>query len=289
MQREGTFTDPTARATVLIPLLDQLGREVEVHQPPQRVVSLVPSQTELLFDLGLGEQVVGVTKFCVHPDRAKTQCQIIGGTKKLNLEKVANLKPDFILANKEENLQEEVEWLAERFPVWTSDIATLDQAMEMIRSVGGIFEKTARADFLCQEIEFGFSELLPMNGLRTVYLIWWEPLMSVGSDTFIDDMLQRCGLRNLFTNRERYPQFSQADLREINPELILLSSEPFPFKEKHLDELHKLCPDSRIEFVDGEMFSWYGSRLELAAQYLQIFCNGLRETTSLHSDQREIV
>lgn len=243
---------------------DQLGREVRLPKEPTRIVSLVPSQTELLFDLGLDSRVVGITKFCVHPEswfRSKTR---VGGTKKLHFDVIESLNPDLILANKEENNQEDIERLAKDFPVWVSDVNDLDSALEMIRSVAEITGKNAQP--LIKEIELGFSELKPIaEKPKTLYLIWKNPYMAAGTDTFIHNMMSG-GFENA-CSETRYPELSEADIQRLNPDLILLSSEPFPFKENHISELKKLLPETEIRLVDGEMFSWYGSRLRMAPNY----------------------
>ena len=245
--------------------IDQLGRRLELVSSPHRIVSLVPSQTELLFDLGLADRVVGITKFCVHPNewfRTKTR---VGGTKNLHVEQIAKLKPDLIIANKEENNQEDIERLARDHPVWVSNVNDLGSALEMIRSVAELTGTDSSK--LIGEIERGFSELEPIHHpKKTLYLIWNDPYMAAGTDTFIHDMMARCGLGNA-VSQGRYPELNEAAIAKLNPELVLLSSEPFPFKEKHMLELRELLPDATIKFVDGELFSWYGSRLKHAPSY----------------------
>ncbi|MFT6211308.1 MAG: ABC-type Fe3+-hydroxamate transport system substrate-binding protein [Bacteroidia bacterium] len=248
-------------------VVDQIGRTVLIPKIPQRIVSLVPSQTELLCGLRLEERVVGITKFCVHPKdwfRNKTR---IGGTKQLNFEAISALNPDLIITNKEENNKEDIERLAEDFPIWVSDINNLDSALEMIQMVGEI--TGTDASVLAEEIRVGFDKLQPIwPTQKTLYLIWKNPFMAAGSDTFIHDLMTRCGFENV-TNQGRYPELSEEEIIELNPELVLLSSEPFPFKAKHIQELQELLPKARIKLVDGEMFSWYGSRLKLVPTYLQ--------------------
>lgn len=254
--------------------IDQLGRKVTLPNPPIRIVSVVPSQTELLFDLGLADSIVGVTWFCIHPKEAKSKVQI-GGTKNLKLDKIASLNPDLIIANKEENDQAQIEWLVERFPVWISDIKTLDHAVNMIGSVSEITGKTPEGESIISQIEASFNNFLPSKNLKTLYLIWREPYMAVGADTFISHILEKCSLFNLAGSDSRYPEYSIEDIKALNPELILLSSEPFPFKEKHINELKVHLPNADIRLVDGEMFSWYGSRLIKAGQYLKDFVSSL--------------
>ncbi len=243
---------------------DQLDRKIRLDGRPARIISLVPSQTELLYSLGLGSEVVGITKFCVRPSgwtRIKT---IIGGTKQVDIEKVRSLKPDIIIANKEENDQEQVAILAKEFPVWISDIRNLDDAVEMIGNLSEITGTQTAADEILEKISQNFRENGSNTKMKTcAYLIWWNPMMTVNHDTFIDDMLKRSGLENVFAERNdsRYPEITEADLISVAPEILLLSSEPFPFNEKHVEHLQSILPNTRIELADGEMFSWYGSRL----------------------------
>jgi len=250
---------------------DMLSRQIELASPPKRIISVVPSQTELLYHLGLEEEVIGITKFCIHPDAWFRNKQRIGGTKALKLDEIRALKPDVITANKEENTQTEIEQLAKEFPVWISDIKTLDDAIQMIHLLGELVGKPHMSDMLTKLIQEDFSKLKPLPIPKSaLYLIWQKPWMSINSDTFIHAMMARCGLTNVCaSNPNRYPELSAAEIRKLNPELILLSSEPFPFSEKHIDELAALFPNSRIGLVDGEAFSWYGSRMVESLPYFQ--------------------
>jgi ABC-type Fe3+-hydroxamate transport system substrate-binding protein len=252
-------------------LNDMMGRSIRLSTSLKRIVSVVPSQTELLYDLGLNDEVVGITKFCIHPDEWFHSKTRIGGTKKLNIEAILALKPDVVFANKEENTQAELEELAQHVPVWISDVRNLDDALRMIEMMGDMLDKEDAAERLIQKIKSDFAGLVPLaNPKKAIYLIWREPYMSINSDTFIHDLLNRCGLVNLSANRtERYPQLSPEQLHALNPELVLLSSEPFPFAEKHIAELQRLLPKARIGLVDGEAFSWYGSRLCQSAPYFK--------------------
>jgi len=238
---------------------------------PQRIISLVPSQTELLFHLGLDEEVVGITKFCVHPEkwfRTKTR---VGGTKNINIERILSLKSDLVIANKEENVKEQIEALQQFTTVYVSDISGLDDAKNMILAVGKLVEKTSETELLVNKIESKFSALenFKQNKKRTAYFIWQKPYMAAGGDTFIHNMMQLCGLHNVFENKLRYPETTINELRMLDCELLLLSSEPFPFKGKHIAELQPQLPGVKIVLVDGEMFSWYGSRLLYAADYFK--------------------
>jgi len=260
---------------------DQLGREVSIPYPPRRIISLVPSQTELLYDLGLDEEVIAITKFCIHPDKWFRHKTRIGGTKQLHLEQILSLQPDLIIANKEENTAAQVQYLMEQVPVWVSDIHCLDDALDMIRSIGAITGKNEAAEQITDNISLSFrrmDEKMPgQRPVRTAYFIWREPWMVAGGDTFIHAMLEHCHLENVFAGTARYPAIDIEQLKSIDCQLVLLSSEPYPFKEKHVAELQAVLPGVRIELVDGEMFSWYGSRLEKAAMYLQAFRERLEE------------
>jgi ABC-type Fe3+-hydroxamate transport system substrate-binding protein len=249
---------------------DQTGNSIMLAGAPRRIVSLVPSQTELLFHLGLEDAVVGITKFCVHPQtwfRNKTR---IGGPKQVHIETVKALAPDLIIANKEENLQKEVMELAAFCPVWTSDISDLQQALEMIATVGAMTGTTAKASAITSKIQQAFAALSSCSPcIRSTYLIWQQPYMTVGSDTFIHDMLSRCGFENMYKDQQRYPVTTIEDIRQAGCQLLLLSSEPFPFQQSQLETLQLELPDTSILLVDGEMFSWYGSRLLLAPAYFR--------------------
>ncbi len=250
--------------------VDQMHRKVHIPAPPQRIVSLVPSQTELLHDLGLGKRVVGITKFCVHPEswfRSKTR---IGGTKKVDLEKVRALKPDLIIGNKEENERKDILALEKEFPVWMSDVRDLPGALEMVLRIGEITGTKTGAEELKRMIQQAFDGLQPLDPPATVaYFIWRKPYMVAGHGTFVNDMLTRCGLENVFdADDARYPEITAQELEEAAPDIILLSSEPYPFKEEHIAELQEICPDTPVLLVNGEFFSWYGSRLVHTPAYL---------------------
>jgi ABC-type Fe3+-hydroxamate transport system substrate-binding protein len=235
---------------------------------PQRIVSLVPSQTELLFDLGLGERVVGVTKFCIHPAQAVRNVTKVGGTKQFRFDVIARLQPDLVLGNKEENYREGIERLASQYPVWISDIYTLADALDMIRKVGELTGAAGKAASLATAIGVGFANLVTVPPVRVAYFIWRSPWMVAGNHTFIDALLNHCGLTNVFGYLPRYPEVTEAQLRDARPDCILLSSEPYPFGEKHREELQRLCPRAKVLLADGEMFSWYGSRLLQSPTYL---------------------
>ncbi|WP_259070144.1 ABC transporter substrate-binding protein [Mucilaginibacter sp. X4EP1] len=250
-------------------MLDQLNREIELSSVPKRIISVVPSQTELLFYLGLDEGIIGITKFCIYPQDKFKSTTKIGGTKQLDIAKIKSLKPDLIIANKEENERGQIEELMDFCPVWISDINNLADALQMIERVGELVGKIEESLALSHNIEQQFRELPQvLINLSTAYFIWRKPYMVAGRNTFIDDMLQKCGLINVF-DTDRYPEINVDMLITANPQVVLLSSEPYPFKEKHLEELRSILPRAIIKLVDGEIFSWYGSRLLHAPAYFE--------------------
>lgn len=200
----------------------------------------------------------------------------VGGTKKFDLDKIHSLKPDLIIGNKEENYIEGIKTLSAQYPVWMSDIVTLNDALSMIRKVGIITNTTFKSEKIATDIESSIAQLNRLSPLRTLYLIWKSPWMAAAPGTFIHEMMQLAGFKNCFTTQTRYPELNTEQIQRLNPELILLSSEPYPFKEKNIEELQQLCPVARIILVDGEMFSWYGSRLLKFPAYL----SGLRKVLS---------
>ncbi len=262
----------------MLSFADQTNRVVHLPSLPERIVSLVPSQTELLFDLGLDEEVTGITRFCIHPAKWYATKPRVGGTKDLKLSHIDNLNPDLIIANKEENTKTQIEALALRYPVWISDVSNLTSAYSMIKTLGIITGKAARAAGMIETIKNQFQQLsAPVKTKRTVYLIWQNPLMTVGGDTFIHSMLCVAGFDNLFAAKDRYPEVTPEELKLLQPEVILLSSEPFPFREKHIAYFRAIVPNAAIYLVNGEYFSWYGSRL----QYTPAYFTALRGQTGI--------
>jgi len=245
---------------------------MELHSFPKRIISIVPSQSELLWDLGLRDELVGITKFCIHPNEMFNSIERVGGTKTLNIEKIKALKPDLIIGNKEENEQSQILELQKDFPVWMSDIYHLEDALQMIDLVGELVNQSNKAKQIKNSIQHSFLEIqqVSKNGL---YLIWNKPYMAAGRATFIGDMLQKIGIENVTSRASvtdkmnRYPELSLSDIKALNPDIIFLSSEPYPFKQEHIDELKKELPNANIQLVDGELFSWYGSRIEKSVCY----------------------
>ncbi len=249
---------------------DQLQRKIYLPEVPKRIISLVPSQTELLVDLGLEKNLLGITKFCVHPEYLRKTKTIVGGTKEVKLERIKALKPDIILCNKEENTKEMVEELEEIAPVHVSDIVKLEDAFELMFQYGEIFLKEALVETMVTSVRkkiIVLQEQLKDKPVRKVaYFIWKKPLMVAGKDTFIDELLKLNKFENVF-KESRYPETTFEEIKEKNPDLLLLSSEPYPFKEKHTEYFSEL--NVEIKLVDGEYFSWYGSRLMKAIDYFK--------------------
>ena len=248
-------------------VIDQMGRRVEVSENPLRIVSLVPSQTELLAYLGLENNVVGITKFCIHPREWYHTKRRIGGTKNLKIQEIIELEPDLIIGNKEENTKLDIESLADRFPVWMSDVNSVDDALIMIKKIGELTNTDQKATTLAQEIKQNFQSLSRIgNNRKVLYCIWDDPTMSAGRGTYIHSILSKIGFVNVI-EQSRYPAIT-ADI-DIQPEVVLLSSEPFPFTENHVKKYQNIFLNADVQLVDGEMFSWYGSRMIQATEYFQ--------------------
>lgn len=257
----------------------------ELNYVPGKIISLVPSITELLYYFGLENETVGITKFCTRPTQWYETKTRVGGTKSLNLEMISLLNPDLIIANKEENNKGEINTLAEKFPVWLTDINDLPGALEMIRHIGILTRKENTALILTEYLDNLYSQLLKSSAVsraRVIYLIWKDPYMTIGSDTFINSMLNTGGYINIYSSLRRYPVITLEEIKCSDAEIIMLSSEPYPFKEKHLEEFKNAIPGKKVLLVDGEMFSWYGSRLLFAPNY---FKNLRKEEESIKSIQ----
>ena len=252
-----------------------MGETCTLLAKPIRIISLVPSQTELLFDLGLDAEVVGITKFCTDPVDKVKSVQKVGGTKKFNFDVIAELKPDLIIGNKEENYEEGINQLKQVYPVWMSDIVTLDDALDMIRQIGVLVDTETEANEMADKISKSTSDLGKSTNKTAAYFIWQKPYMVAGSDTFIDEMMKLCGLQNIFSNQDRYPETEIEILQQQKPDVVMLSTEPYPFKQSHVEELQALLPDSKVILVDAMYFSWYGSRLLGTGDYLRSLKNKL--------------
>ena len=278
-----------------------------------RIVSLVPSLTEFLFDLGLDEQIVGRTRFCIHPRGRVDRAAIVGGTKNPNHARIVALKPDLIIANREENRKEDIDALARLLPnagikpamgaeILVTDIQTIDQALQEMIRIGIRCGKEAEARRWVSDIEecrpgrgaipksagtshqpdntFQRSAARP-SSISTVYLIWKDPWMTIGHDTYIHSVLEEWGFRNLFGGRTRYPAVTLEEIQRLRPDCLLLSSEPYPFKESHrtmlAEQLAEQLPDTMVRLIDGEWTSWYGSRMKLGFESMAGFRREVEE------------
>ena len=254
-----------------------------------RLVSLCPSLTELVFDLGLGDSLVGRTKFCVHPEGLVERVETVGGTKNPKVARVVELAPDLVLMNEEENRREDAEALAAAgVACHTSMPRTAAETAAMVRSIGAAVGRGERAEEIASDIERRAARVrraaAPRARVRYAYLIWREPLMAAGAATFVDGLLALAGGENVLADRaERYPAVSEAELAAAHPDAVLLSTEPFPFADRHAAELAERTGIARERFhiVDGELLSWHGSRTPAGIDYaerviLQVSASGGR-------------
>lgn len=247
---------------------DQTGRSVTVSDKPLRIISLVPSQTELLHYLGLGDRVVGITRFCIHPPEWFRSKPRVGGTKQVDADRIHSLQPDLILANQEENTREEILSLAAHYPVWVSDVRTWDDCLAMIQQVGALTATEEKADDLVAALTASHKRWVKLPPRRVLYLIWRRPWMGVGSETFIHAIMQESGVVNVLAADKRYPELSEEAIKALKPDEVWLSSEPFPFRDQHVAELRTMLPAATIRLVDGGLFSWYGPRMLQLQSYL---------------------
>ncbi len=256
-------------------LLDVLNRPFTPYTSgPLRLVSLVPSTTESLFALGRGDNLVGYTRFCVHPAGQVTADKWIGGTKNPKVEQIIALRPDLVVANREENRLEDIEALeAAGIPVWVAEPRTVEEAIAELRAMGRLVGRAAQGEAIAHRIEEALRECRAMPRAaphRVAYLIWREPWMVAGQETFISNLLAQGGAINPFPGR--YPEVTLDDLREV--ERVLMASEPFPFAEKYRAELlgRGFAPE-QVRLVDGERLSWHGVRLLNGLRYLRDIIN----------------
>jgi ABC-type Fe3+-hydroxamate transport system substrate-binding protein len=228
--------------------------------------------------------VVGRTRFCIHPAPEVGSITRVGGTKEVHFDRIEALHPDLIICEKEENTPEMVSRLSAAYPVVVFDVRSVDGAIGMIASLGHL-TALPEAATLAARIRQTWTALIPRHPApRTAYLIWRQPWMGAGQDTYIGDVLRRSGYTNVLeTLPGRYPVVTPDQLRALAPELVLLSSEPFPFGAAHMEEVQAWLPDADIRLVDGEVFSWYGVRMLKAAACLTALASG--KTAPLMDDE----
>ena len=242
-------------------IVDQLGRKVHISDKPQRIVSLCPSETETLASLVAPTRIAGCTLYCRYPHALVADLPKVGGTKKLDFDAISALKPDLIVAVKEENDKEQIEALAETYPLIILDPVDHQTTFESIDLLGQAVGEQSKAENIIRDLESAIEQLPKAKGQRALYLIWRKPYMAVGADTFIDAMMQSIGLTNAASGLTgRYPALDDSAIAQAAPDIILASSEPFPFEEKHRSELLDRFPNCSVHFVDGEAFGWHGVR-----------------------------
>jgi ABC-type Fe3+-hydroxamate transport system substrate-binding protein len=251
---------------------DASGAVVALAGPPRRLVSLVPSITETLCALGLADALVGVSAYCCEPRPALRGKPRVGGQKDPDLDRIAALAPDLVVANLEENRREDVETLRERgTPVWVTYPRTVAEGIAMIRELGAVTATEARAAELAAPLEALHARVCAATArrraVRVFYPIWRQPWMTVSADTYIHDMLRVCGGFNVFGDAApRYPTTSLDEMAARRPDVILLPDEPYRFRRAHLAELacYRDVPAvaaGRLHLVDGKPFCWYGPRI----------------------------
>lgn len=247
---------------------DAIGKSFDSQTRYRRIVSLVPSQTEYILDL-IGDNkdinVVGRTKFCIHPANKVSDITIVGGTKQVHIDKIKALNPDIVICNKEENTEEIANEIEAFFPVFTSEITTIDSALDYMLRIAQLLDLSEEGDIIKTQINQAIKGYQPIKQKKAIYLIWKDPYMAAGGDTFIDKMMNAAGYNNVLHDQLRYPTVILDDIKSYNPDVIFLSSEPYPFQEKHVSEFDALNIPTHV--VDGEMFSWYGTRMLKSWEY----------------------
>ena len=254
-----------------------------------RVVSLCPSLTELVFDLGRGDTLVGRTKFCIHPADRVGAVEAVGGTKNPKLDRIIALRPDLVLLNEEENRREDADALAAAgLALHVSFPRDAPETAAMVRDIGAALGAADAAERIAGEIVARTARVRATAAARAsrgerpvrwAYLIWRRPWMAAGGDTFVTALLDQAGGENVLgTAAARYPEVTAETLRAADPDVVFLSSEPFPFAERHVEELvaETGLPRERFRFADGELLSWHGSRTVAGVDYADTLLEGVR-------------
>lgn len=256
---------------------DALGRDVTYSYPPERIIALDPAITETLYHFGLDEKIVGRTRFCIYPKEKVKNAVNVGGTKEIKMERIHGLKPDLIIAEKEENTKEMVEELEKHYPIYVCEIQTVEDGIHLIEELGDLFGCTHEAKALHAKVETAFNTLPQISPVRVAYMIWKRPYMAVGRDTYINHTLEKMGFINPFAESgDRYPVVTEQDLKDAKLDYIFLSSEPYPFRDKNHAEFLSFLPEVTPVNIDGQMF-WYGVRMLKATEYFKRFLEQLPE------------
>ena len=257
-------------------LFDDLGKTIFINKIPKRIVSLCPSITETLCELGLSDKIIACTDYCIHPIDKVKNINKIGGPKNFSEEKILKLSPDIIFAVKEENDANKIINISKKITTYVFDINSIKEGIELIKALGNIFEIQNIANVFIEKILEGYKNLPKVNSnIQSLYLVWKNPYIAVGGGSFIDSVLNKLNLRNCLRNSEKkYPKINLNNF-ENNFDLIILPSEPYRFSNKDIDELENVFPEKVIIKVDGEMFSWYGTHQLKAISYFNKFVEKL--------------
>ncbi len=252
--------------------LDEVSRTVSLTTAPRRIVCLVPSITETLFALGLGDAIIGVTDYCTHPPDDVARVAKVGGTKDPHIENIIQLAPDLVIVNDEENRQEDFAALTERgLSVYVTAPHTVADGITMIERLGPVLGCQTASDQMVTRLRATYDQVVTaisvLPRLRVFCPIWRKPWMTFNADTYADDMLWCCGAENVVrTKPERYFATTLEDIELLAPEVVLLPSEPYPFTDKHFVHLKALAdtPAGRgghFYCIDGMALCWYGPRI----------------------------
>ena len=255
-----------------IAVTDAFGKPFELAEPARRIISLIPSITEIFFSLGVGDRVVGVTKFCTQPPDGVKSKPKVGGQKNPRLDAIIDLKPDLVVANVEENRKEDVEAMwATGLKVLVTYPRTVREGIQLIRDLGLLAGRSDCAETIAVRCETALAEVergaAGRARVRVFCPIWRKPYMTINGDTFVDDMLRTCGGENIFRDRpQRYPTVTLEEMAALRPDLVLLPDEPYPFGEKHLTDFQGFpevpaVRTGRLRLVDGKVLCWYGPRI----------------------------
>lgn len=255
----------------MINITDDIGQSFYFEKIPQRIISLVPSVTYTFFDLQSEHLLVGRTKFCILPKTKVASIPVVGGTKQIHIDRIIELQPDLVICNQEENTLEIFEQLKSAgIPTVVTITKNLEDNSRLIQLLGTLTQQSSLAEKINEQITASMQEVKNIFQQKTtIYLIWKDPYMTIGQDTFIHDMLEQIGIVNCFQDQNRYPSTDIREIAELRPDYLLLSSEPYPFQQKHLEEFQKLLPGTKVMLVDGEYFSWHGSMIRHSAEYFK--------------------
>jgi len=255
---------------------DDLERRIYLDKAPRKIISLCPSLSETLYDLGLAECIAGRTDYCVHPQELADRVPSVGGPKSVSIDAVKKIGPDLILIVKEENDKKNIEKLtALGYKCFIFDINSVSDALKMLVKLGKIFGLEKKASKIHDNVVKGLDSIKGIgNGASFLYMVWNSPYMACATDNYINSLLNHAGLSNCLSDRlKRYVIMPLNSLKSLSPELVLLPSEPYRYTFADRAKFEKIFPAARVELVDGEMFCWYGSRMAKASEYIKKLLN----------------